>query len=105
MKAQEGVRIHRTQNDTDDISVILSVIGDAGTTLVADASTVTLHVAASPTVSITGTAKGDASGTFTFDPSTIGALTGTFDFEVQVDDATDVFTIGRGRLISTAELA
>lgn len=104
MKPQKGPELRRTQNDTDRISLLCKIVTDAGSTVVSDAHTVTLHVRTSPATVITGTPKGDASGTFLFDPATIKHLVGKFDCEVQVDDGDYVQTIGEFRLNQRAEI-
>lgn len=106
MKPQRVPDIYRTQNDTDKISLTCQIITDDGTVLVADDDTVTLHVAGPETVTIEGSAKGDDSGTFLFDPADIKAWPrGKYEFEVQVNDGTYVQTIGTGRIVQRNEIA
>lgn len=107
MKAQTNLFVQRTQNDTDVLSFILQVITDDGTVNVADADTVVLHVKTTAGVkTITGTAKGDSSGTFYFSSSEIRAFAAVMLFEIQVTQFVDgvIYTIGRGVINSRPEI-
>lgn len=108
MKPQQNVMIYRTQNDTDAMAVILSVTNDAGTAFVADADEVVMHVRTTDgIVTITGTAKGDDSGTFYFAATTIKEYIGAMRFELQVTQDSDgvIFTAATGTISSVPELA
>lgn len=107
MKPQTNVIIYRTQNDTDVLSFVLKVRTDDGIENVSDDDEVSLHVETSDgIIEITGTPKGDASGTFYFNPATIKQFAETMRFELQVTRDSDgiIYTAATGTLVSTEEL-
>lgn len=106
MKPQEGPDIERTIGDTIPISILCKILSDSGTAIVSDAATVTFHADGPTTALIDGTAKGDDSGTFLFDPEDINSWpAGTYEYEVQVNDGTYEQTIGYGNLVLRDEIA
>lgn len=108
MKPQKNVFINRTQNDTDPIPVVLRVITDLGTVNVSDDDAVEMHVQTTGgVVSITGTAKGDSSGTFYFSPTLIKTYAAQMKFEIEVTRDLDgvIYTAATGLIINTAEIA
>jgi hypothetical protein len=105
MKAAENVDLYRTAGDTDELSVICTYEDDAGTIIVADDATVEMHVQSSDVITIAGTAKGDASGTYLFEPTDILDLVGHYKYEVQIDDGDDIFTVARGKIVAKPEIA
>jgi len=108
MKPQQNVFINRTQNDTDPIPVILKVVTDLGIVNVSDDDAVVMHVQTTGgVVSITGTAKGDSSGTFYFAPTLVKTYAAQMRFEIQVTRDVDgvIYTAATGLIINAAEIA
>lgn len=104
MKPQRFDDIRRTQNDTIPISFICSITDDSGTYFVPDNYVVVLVCKTTPVTRITGTAKGDSSGTFLFPVTAIKALAGTIECEVEVNDGSYIQTIGYGKIVQRAEI-
>ena len=106
MKPQEGPDIERTLGDTIPISILCKILSDSGTAVVPDAATVKFQADGPTTAVISGAAKGDASGTFLFDPADINSWpAGTYEYEVEVHDGTYEQTIGYGNLVLRDEIA
>lgn len=103
MKPQTDVKIYRTRNDTDAISLTLSYSEDGCVTRVTDISTVRLNVDTTPVISISGVSEG--SGRFTFPTTSLSGVDGTYDFEVEVNDTSKIFTIGTGSMIIYPDIA
>lgn len=98
------INISRTKADTDLIGLILEIENDEGTTKVADDAIVKLRVNDNPVIEVTGSAKGDNSGTFYFATTSLVALEGNYSFEVEVDDGTYTYVIGYGVLNFKAKI-
>lgn len=108
MKPKTDVIVYRTQNDTDLMSFVLQVKNDAGTEFVADADAVAMYVdTPDDVVTIAGVAKGDDSGTFTFDPADIKEHYGNMPFEIEVTCDADgtIYTVARGTIRAYREIA
>lgn len=103
MKPQTDIKIYRTRNDTDSIALTLSYSEDGCISRVSDISTVKLNIATTPIIQISGVAEG--SGRFTFATLGLSGIDGTYDFEVEVNDTTKIFTIGTGDIIIYPDIA
>lgn len=103
MKPQTDIKIYRTRNDTDAISFILSYSEDGCVARVPDIATVNLNIETSPVIQITG--SGEGSGEFVFPTTSLSGIDGTYNFEVEVNDTTKIYTIGTGSLIIYPDIA
>lgn len=105
MIAAEGQEIRRTVGDTDAIGFRLRTQAKNGTlTDIADDATVALHIQVDPVIELAGVGLG--SGRFGFAVAGMSALpAGTYDYEIEVDDGTAVYTHTRGSLILAAQIA
>lgn len=104
MDIKNNYIIRRTQNDTDPICTTLIVVDNSGKSFVSDDSITELHIATHPAISITGIPKGNDSGIFCFPTIDLTGLIGTYPFEIEVNDLTSIYTIGKGRIIFTSEI-
>ena len=105
MEAQTGLQIKRTQNDTDPIGTTLMVVEDGVRRYVADDDIVEIHIATHPAISVTGTPRGDDLGVFYFPTDDMTGLLGTYAFEIEVNDLTSIYTIGKGKILFSSEIS
>ncbi len=99
MKADTEKKIPRTAGDTDPILVRLTRRTDAGDVAVGNAAVVQLRAkVAGATVTIAGTARGDGSGVFAFEPVGLPEVAATVPFAIAVTEGGDTFTIARGTI-------
>jgi len=107
MKAQEGLKLYRTDGNTDPLLVILRAeIAEDTYTLVPDDATVELDIliTGGTNIQIAGTAKGDSSGTFLFSVATIPAGASTLKFDLDVTTVSGKATYARGKIITKAKI-
>ena len=106
MRASENRRLHRTYGDTDPLLVYLTVKEDGGTTPVPDSATVEIHIATDPVTTIAAVPRGDDLGYFSFPTTTIAAVAvDGLSFEIQVTDGAVEYTIARGTLVESTQIA
>lgn len=103
MKPQTGILLYRTKNDTDPIALKLSYVDDSCVSYVSNLSTVKLNIAYTPVIQITGT--GSTNGQFLFPTSGLAGISGNLNFEVEVNDGSQIFTIGTGTLTIYDDIA
>ncbi len=106
MEAAENVIFKRTDGNTGPIIVQLQRKTDAGTTVnVADGATVRLDVRQpGGDLAISGTARGDGSGTFLFVPTALDVGAWNYRFDINVLEGGDDDVYARGRIITAAKI-
>lgn len=105
-KAAEKLKLYRTDGDDDVMIVKLRRRTDAGIVLADDAATVVMDVNNDGTViNISGTAKGDASGTFNFPTTDLPSGASSLYFDVHATESSVKITYGRGQIITAADIA
>lgn len=106
MRASEDRRLYRTFGDTDAWGMRLRTTEDGLTfQVVPDSATVTMHIATNPVTIIAGVPRGDSKGWFTFPTATLNVEVDNVTFEVQVIDAGVEYTIARGLIEESPQIA